>query len=512
MVSVPIRAGGLPGTITTTVVGAVALNARRGKPIHVHESHETWQAPNDLPTDVPPERSVTLRRVVGTDDLRRYLPSDADGLEGLEARAFQFGHALLARNAEWDAYTWNKYLINKLLLDRLQQTHDRFLLRLNDPCRFVIRRCVRVGDERSLLPKRLGKEWGRGRPWSIERLTQEGQHAAQAAGILRPTGEDIVAYGFTRAALLDPLRLEPDELRNHLRNALFDASRCPAAITSEQQADVRHRFVERLRRHLHEPTDRFNRWLSGKSSNLVKSIAQNGESLDRDVVVRGLLDLGWESFLSTAECTSAFFQAFARSLPTQLNQGEQHYFSAMYLPQAYLGGLPLVMIRDRLRLLRPILSRLWEDPCNETLVGALHRVLAYYAEVAPRFRELERRKKSGARARRRDEVSVGRKTGPSTSNQSAGGDGETKSSEKRLPVSTDVLPGLLADLVERRGVTCPTCRRTLVYSGFWQFDAKKGVDVEAVCAKHDSIVNITIPIRDIRGAMAECTDRVQTDH
>jgi hypothetical protein len=102
---------------------------------------------------------------------------------------------------------------------------------------------------------------------------------------------------------------------------------------------------------------------------------------------------------------------FASLLPTPLKPDEQQQFEAMYYRQPWLGGLSLVLLRDRLQFLRDALVSLWDEPTSPHRIGVVHRMLAYYAAMASEAREADRRRK----ARKLHPMSDASAVGPGTS-------------------------------------------------------------------------------------------------
>ena len=83
-------------------------------------------------------------------------------------------------------------------------------------------------------------------------------------------------------------------------------------------------------------------------------------------------------------------QAFLLTLPTPPTAGERAAFQAVYFKQAYLGGLPLVMLWHRFDFLRGALVDLLADPVDGRRIGVLLRLIQYYAEMAGKRREVDR--------------------------------------------------------------------------------------------------------------------------
>jgi hypothetical protein len=79
----------------------------------------------------------------------------------------------------------------------------------------------------------------------------------------------------------------------------------------------------------------------------------------------------------------------------RLTQQEQDLFERMYLRQPYLAGLPLVLLVPRLPFAKELLWDRWPELLEASLVPVFHRLLDYYATMATRRREVDRRMKQG---------------------------------------------------------------------------------------------------------------------
>jgi len=340
-------------------------------------------------SDVEP---VALRMFTTSDGLRRFYPRPEDGFYGLIERAFPIGLALLAQQNSFDAETIDDFRVGKVEYDYLQRVQEVIKTGLVSVDALTLRKCHRSAMQRSnLVPACLGTS-----KLTPQKLLQLGAAAAADAGWGRAK-KRLLHYGLNAAALENPLILPPEQVRPLWRLALFDLLSVGEAITPEQEALTRRTFRNYVLPRLEPGSAGLARGLSGGNSNFLQVIARRkdsaGRPLERDVAKRGMHDLGWEGYALTAECLEIFARAFAAALPQPLNDWEQEHFAATYYRQDYLGGLSLALVGRRGRLLQPTLERLWERPGDTQLIGALHRVLASFAEIVPLMRELERLKK-----------------------------------------------------------------------------------------------------------------------
>lgn len=474
MVSSYRSGGGSAGSIETRVLGPTTIGTRRfatESPV-LNEALVTWSGACNLPGPLPDKRRLTMRRLTRADGESYYLPTTDDGYYGYASRAFQLGHATLARDRKWDRATYLRYLLAKVVFDRAATTQDRLRSNFSSAHDFRLRPSARVDGRDNVLPEDFGRTADGRIRIRLGQLVSIGGQAASAIELVRPAPAERIARGLTEAALLNPLRVKDDEIGPLFRMALFDVSKLPDPIDEAQTAEVRRRFGELMRNHLDERREIFVRWLGG-SGNLVKAIANYGGTkagrLDREVVKRGLLDWSWEAFGLVGECIEAFARSFAKALPRPLSAGERRYYEAMYYRRPYLGGLPLVLVMDRSPLLKPIVTRLWETPEDPRLIGGLHRVLSYYAEAAPAVRAGWRTQRSPAR------------TVCEVENDSEDFDA--------TDVCGDDGRGFFEELLEQEGVRCAHCSVRPI-ARLMKRVIRNGVQpikLEAICLEHGSI-------------------------
>lgn len=96
-----------------------------------------------------------------------------------------------------------------------------------------------------------------------------------------------------------------------------------------------------------------------------------------------------------ANCLHAQMRTVQRALPVTMTERERLIFEHTYLPQPYLGDLPLVLLIERFGFLSGILAEMWEQLPNTSVAPVFHRLLDYYSLMAVRRREVDRLRKSG---------------------------------------------------------------------------------------------------------------------
>ncbi len=94
-----------------------------------------------------------------------------------------------------------------------------------------------------------------------------------------------------------------------------------------------------------------------------------------------LLDIGWEAYSFVSRCLGCQMRAFANALPNPLGSLERDIFDQMHLPQAHLGGLPLILLADRFDFCWVAIRDVVENPGDRVKISILHRMLDYYADL-----------------------------------------------------------------------------------------------------------------------------------
>ncbi len=393
------RRGYSPGTVTVKRLGRARLVSHRrgGEGVDVQHDQYIWKAPRSARAPcraIAASFSTSTRR---TTTSAASCPGRKMDSQAMWCCAFQYGHSLLARDQNFDWDRWCEYLVAKHAFDRLEHVQERIRCMFRSTQTLTIRTALHSAIGRAnVLPDEFGQSAsGAGIRWSVARLLEEGQQAACLAGVTKPSGQDLIAYGLAEAAKLNPIQVTEAEAAALVRMSLYDFSRSGSRVTDAHRETVWQRFHDWIREHLYDEREQFKKCFFGGHNNLINSIAHRaatrGGKLTRPVVKRALHDLGWRGYELVGECLEAFAQAFSSGLLSKpLSSQEQAYFEVMYCRQSYLGGSPLVLVMERRALIKPMILELWENPGDELLIGALHRLLHCYAEMVSVRREADR--------------------------------------------------------------------------------------------------------------------------
>ncbi|MBL9094384.1 MAG: hypothetical protein JNL96_24395 [Planctomycetaceae bacterium] len=450
----------------------VTLTQRgRSGGVVVEQSRLTWRPSPAIADDVPADLSITLDINRGADGLRRFVP--VGGYGQFIQNAWLAGFAVFRHARDLPREARSSYRFMKFVFDRVRAGREHLHRRFAASRDLYVRVGGRGGEiTASLLPDYVGLTAdGSGHSWSIRELTQRGRAAAIEAGYQNPTNDRAIPYGLMLAAELNPSPpLERAEARSRVFTALFDAGDGCTAVDDATIDDVTQRLSIAIEEHGEDGWERFERWYSGRNNNLVQSLARKSgfPRLSREVVKAALLHLGLRSYDYVAHCLSFFGQAVLTGVSEPLNADERQIFDAIYLPQDWYGGLPLLLLLERGDLIGLAVTRLWENPDDRQMIGALHRLLQIYADLAPARRAADRR--FGALR-----SAIARSRGPGESRRST--DGEYREDRRRLE-------NVVRRLLRVREEGCPQCTDDANWKLGLELVGDGEVVAEVACEEH----------------------------
>jgi hypothetical protein len=378
---------------------AATLQLQTGHALPAFTSlRHTWTPPADMHPELPEGFTLSLRSVVGPDGVRRFFP--VDDLTSFFTDAFAGGLALHNRLKNMSPEQRYSYRAMWLLFQRIRATREHFAnsFRYADSLR-VSPSARQTAQQFSILPESVGlNDQGQGERWGVGRLLTEGWEEAREQGVQQPTEADCVHYGLVRAARMNPLRLRDEEVPSLIRMALYKAAELPASLDPAVLEVVVDRVLQAVNRHLGDKSAKFDLWFSGPHSSLVPQIANKkfapGGVLDRNVVRRALLELGWDSYRYVADCVHTMMWVFQRLLPEPLTVAERRFFEQVYLMQPHFGQMPFILLAERFPFLKGILWQIWKGPGDPNAVPIMNRLLFYYGEIAAARRAADRQVKA----------------------------------------------------------------------------------------------------------------------
>jgi hypothetical protein len=355
-----------------------------------------WVTPSSWGAELLGDAGYSLRSISGAYGRRFHPVSDVNSYLGT---AFACGLAALSQAKNLSAEQRYSYRAHWLLFQRLLASREHLKSRLEHPKSLRISRTGRnFHGRRSLLPELVGRDSsGKGRSWSLDRLLDEGRMEADEQGVPHPTGIDCVRYGLLCAARRNPLCLQPSDVLPLVRSALYEPSGGENISSSTREAVI-ERVLMAIERQRDRDAEEFERWFQGPKNSFIGQIAKTqrslGEVLERDTIRQVLFDESWLAYQAVADCVHTANYMVRRLITVPMNEFENRVFERMHMKQPCFGNLPSFILAERFPQLRPILTSVWEDEDNSKAMAIMHRLLAYYAEMATARRDADRLIKS----------------------------------------------------------------------------------------------------------------------
>lgn len=387
------------GHITIEDAEELCLRPTRAPaPLQARRYKCTWRPPQPLQEHLPPGFELPLQCVIGPDKLRRFYPWTT--FETFLALASCGGLAILCQRQGLDAHQRHSYRAMRLLFLRARRMNEFFRHEFDHGRDLTIVAAGRDDPtEKDILPDDLGLDArGRGRRWGEIDVIRRGAAAARAAGYARPTSAQCIQYGLHEAARLNPLPIANHKAVSLVRATLFSQNLAEDP-DPEVLEIVTERTLDALNRHLLDNADRFAKWFWGPKSSFIHQISKQkrsrGGPLEEEEVRQALIHLGWRTYDYASNCIHAQMRIIQNALPEPLTAQERLLFEHLHQRQEYLGNLPLVLLVQRFQFLKGALWQLWESLPDLGSVPVLHRLLDYFATMAAKRREADRRIKNG---------------------------------------------------------------------------------------------------------------------
>jgi hypothetical protein len=369
----------------------------QGEPLPVHASRYTWTPDTDL--DLPPGFKLVLKCWDIDGKSRRFFPYESCEKFALEASLT--GAAILERLGKLNGPARYSYRMSRLLFQRASGLQDHLMRKFVSAGDLKVTAAARVAGKRDVLPPSIGLDYQQiGEPWPVEELLKQGRELANEHGDKAPDEEQRIRLGLLAAARLCPIDvsvLTEDQARSLVRMGLFGTGPSFEVVNEETKTQVEKRLLSAIDRHMDDDQEAFNLWFFKDADNLIRQVAKqkhDGGQVSRDVVRSVLLDLVFRSYGHVAQTVEVFLRDFAISRQVELAGDELAVFERMYYRQKELGGLPLLMLRDRFPLIREVALQLFVSPQNGELLGVLLQMLRFYSEMVENRRAADRRYKS----------------------------------------------------------------------------------------------------------------------
>ncbi len=240
----------------------------------------------------------------------------------------------------------------------------------------------------------------RGYPASLREFFDQGNQEAFQHGVEEPTTAHKIEFSLARAAKLESrISLDEEQAAKLVKNALFDVddiTELPTGETAQQLEElILHHLFSQITGDKNQPE--FDNWFAGGRSVLVKELARqlkdHDESDATGLITAALVQYGWYASQYLAGCIQAVMHDVSKCLPQPLTADEKDAFELLYNPQSSFGGLPLILLGDRLEFVRIIAGELLAAPKDTERIGEIHCLLQFYVSMVQARREADRESK-----------------------------------------------------------------------------------------------------------------------
>jgi hypothetical protein len=354
--------------------------------------------PSGMALDLVCGQTALGERVFWPFDSRDPAKKQRDPFRAFLFAARQCGFAILCKHFpdRFDSHLRRSFGDMWFLFLRGQTMRPFVSRRFNTVSDLVDRR---TAGPKSMLPLTWLPATSPEAPKNPAQLMKLGEDFAADHGIRLRRASQRIHHGLAALANRDPLPPRDREASRLLvRSALFDIE-ADLVLPEDLRLAVEEQILSALDSHIcsDKPQQHFDMWFLGHHNSFVKQVAQRLKGLNpkeaRSIVKHVLLDLAFRSCEYIAQCIQAVMYDFEKGLDGTLSQGERAAFHALYYPQDAAGGLPLILLRDKLEFAEGILQLLLSDPGSEKAIGAFQYLLMMYGQLARWRRQVDRTRK-----------------------------------------------------------------------------------------------------------------------
>lgn len=376
-----------------------------------------WFPGKSLKKQVPDGAAVILRCEASRNGERRFSPigtgnRSLDPFLPFYLYAFTCGLAILIKSRKMTKRERQSYRAMYFLFQRAQKMrqHIRHLFKSKKDLT-VVRSGLRSKEESEshILPWQFSAATkAMGYPQSVDGFLARGQKEAKKSGVSHPSVTQKIHYGLVALARLAPKPLKPDEMVRVLKSVLFDLP-APAkrideqtrqlvdtettAVDPETKDLVTERILVAIWPHLGDTSAVFNDWFWGRHNSFIKQIAQQkkspGGELDPSVVERVLLERGWEAYEYVGQCVQTWARDMVEAIPEPLTEKERRAFETLYFCRPEFGGIPLILLAEKLQFVDTVLEDIVNNPGKDRPVQVLYQLLQFYAAMVANRREAD---------------------------------------------------------------------------------------------------------------------------
>jgi hypothetical protein len=343
----------------------------------------------------------------GADGLRRCFPEGlyigTEGAEEWTVKAFTIGLAILSRVQNMTAEQVRSYRTMAVLFayrSAFGEHQARRFARSGDLYITPSGREDQHAPESRTVLSTLATLDKLSRPLSVSQFMKSGKEAAQSRGILDPTAEQQIQYGFLRWAEEQARGARPPtagELAARVRSALLKAGLTDGFVQKVHGHPVVPRLMKGIEEHIDDRSEDFGRWFrNAVSRGFVHLAAQKrapSGALPGKVARQVVLALVWRAYQYVGDCVHAFMYTVRRSFDPPMSGDESELFDRNWLRQDVFGGLPLILVRERLHFMWPAVAPWLDSPRTTLRKEIVYWMLYAYAATSYTRRKADKQRK-----------------------------------------------------------------------------------------------------------------------
>ena len=302
--------------------------------------------------------------------------------------AFACGLAILIKAKHMTAQQRHDYRAMFFLFQRAQRMRQHIRREFNSRRDLFVAKSGRKSKDTSethILPWQFSATTrSMGYPQSVAALMELGAESARKAGIPSPNDGQCIHYGLAEVARLEPQHLEPDVAVRVLRAVLFDIDANQKPIAPELWPIIEERVLTAIWPHLGDNTEVFNDWFWGRHNSFIKQVAKQkktpGGELEPEIVEQYLLQRGWDGYEYVGHCVNAWAYDMLKAMPEPLSESERRAFESLYLCRPEFGGIPLILLAEKLQFVDTVLRDIVDHPGEQKPIERLVSTAAVVLE------------------------------------------------------------------------------------------------------------------------------------
>ena len=328
--------------------------------------------------------------------------------------------------------------------------------------------------------------------WSVSQFMKSGTKAAQSLGIASPTAEQQIQYGFLKWAEEQAASMRSPsaaKLAADVRKALFDVELKEKFLKQVHEHAVVPRLMKAIEKHVGDPPEDFGRWFRNAVGRSFAHLAPQKMAADgvlpSEIARQVVLGLIWWSYTYVGQCLHTFMHTIRRSFDPPLIGDEAELFDRQWLCQDVFGGLPLILVRERLQCMWPAVAPWLESPSAHLREQVVDQLLYAYAAVSHVRRKADKRRKHSNDPKRYEYALPPEPSSPQVS-------------AKKAAVRQQ-----LDAFLESRNVHCHKCERTSLKLVEQELLKDGNLRLTLECVACHTMVPYDCPVEPLRDGLAD---------